>query len=86
MRSQAPAQAHEAWCAFDKSDATVLTVHHTCMAGLAFYIFYFNKPAMAYVCIQQRNLFCLIELYSHDGTPQPIIGSLSQGRGCVCPA
>ena len=22
-----------AWCAFDKSDATVLTVHHTCMAG-----------------------------------------------------
>ena len=36
--SQAPAQAltdtpHEAWCAFDKLDATVLTVHHTCMAG-----------------------------------------------------
>ena len=38
MRSQAPAQAltdtpHEASCAFDKLDATVLTVHHTCMAG-----------------------------------------------------
>ena len=38
MRSQAPAQAltdtpHEAWCDFDKSDAKVLTVHHTCMAG-----------------------------------------------------
>ena len=38
MRSQAPAQAltdtpHEAWCAFDKSDATVLTGHRTCMAG-----------------------------------------------------
>ena len=26
---------HEAWCAFDKSDATVLTGHRTCMAGLA---------------------------------------------------
>ena len=22
-----------AWCAFNKSDVTVLTVHHTCMAG-----------------------------------------------------
>ena len=38
------------------------------------------------ICIQQRNLFCLIELYSLDGTPQPILGSLSQGRGCMCPA
>ena len=38
MRSQAPTQAvtdtpHEAWCALDKSDATVLTGHRTCMAG-----------------------------------------------------
>ena len=41
MRSQAPAQAltdtphdyDEAWCAFDKSDDTVLTGHRTCMAG-----------------------------------------------------
>ena len=38
MRFQAPAQAltdtpHEAWCAFDKSDAPVLTGYRTCMAG-----------------------------------------------------
>ena len=34
MRSQALTDTpHKAWCAFDKSDATVLTGHHTCMAG-----------------------------------------------------
>ena len=34
MRSRAPAQAlTEAWRAFEKSDATVLTGHRTCMAG-----------------------------------------------------
>ena len=34
MRSQTVTDTpHEAWCALDKSDATVLTGHCTCMAG-----------------------------------------------------
>lgn len=34
MRSQAMTETpHEAWCAFDKTDGTVLTGHCSCMAG-----------------------------------------------------
>ena len=32
-KSDEVSSSDRAWCAFDKLDATVLTVHHTCMAG-----------------------------------------------------